>query len=348
MRPSRSPSAVAIFTDESKREYVASLVSPSGPGAAASSMAAAKDRLRAGVAKVARVAALAKRLSTIVAPGAAGGALAALSMATGGAGSGGGGSGRLLAGIASIRNLLGPTSSGGMVAALARAATTATEAETEAADVAAGDSKGAAATAATPAGRDAAQPASGPEAESCRAGSSHAAPQNVKLDPIMRRLFGVTDLSALDSVGRWDFDIVAANTRLLQTIGYLCRRRMRRPLPLPLLLPPPLLQHLALALRARHPPRVQQRWRGYRLAPPRWAPAARGCRWCPPRRCCAWRRRARRSRPARPWPRCCRWLGRRRGRSSSSSWPPPLATRRPRLSRGAPRWRRRWRAFFPR
>ena len=51
----------AIFADESTREYVASLVSPSGPGAAASSMAAAKEHLCAGVDKVARVAALAKR-----------------------------------------------------------------------------------------------------------------------------------------------------------------------------------------------------------------------------------------------------------------------------------------------
>ena len=216
-------------------------------------MAAAKDRLRAGVAKVARVAALAKRLSTIVAPGAAGGALAALSMATGGAGSGGGGSGRLLAGIASIRNLLGPTSSSGMVGD--RAAATATEGVVaEAAKVAAGGSKAAAA-----AGSDAAQRF--PEAESGRAGSSqrcqppapedapplvdgersaasvaqgstpaeegasaaaaapaaaaasdgaapesataadakprrHAAPQNVKLDPIVRRLFGAQHWTA--------------------------------------------------------------------------------------------------------------------------------------------------------
>ena len=52
----------AIFADESTREYVASLVSPSGPGVAASSMAAAREHLHAGVAKVARVAALAKRL----------------------------------------------------------------------------------------------------------------------------------------------------------------------------------------------------------------------------------------------------------------------------------------------
>ena len=169
----------------------------------------------------------------------------------------GGGGGRLLADTASesTRGLLGPASSGGMVAALARAATTATEVETEAAEVSAGDSKGTAAAAANPAGSDAAQPASGPEAESCRAGSSqrcqppapedapplvdgersaasvaqgstpaeegasaaaaapaaaaasdgaapesataaeapprrHAAPQNVKLDPIVLRLFG--------------------------------------------------------------------------------------------------------------------------------------------------------------